>query len=61
MDADYERENNPGGTKQCIFRGGCVVFLYNGQFAQRSENARVNCRKNTGGVEKSYPHKEERF
>ena len=28
MDADYERENNPGETRQCIFNGRCVVFCY---------------------------------
>ena len=26
MDADYERENNPGGTRQRIFNGRCAVF-----------------------------------
>ena len=36
MDADYERENNPGGTRQCIFNGRCVVFCYGDE-----ENARI--------------------
>ena len=36
MDADYEREYNPGGTRQCIFNGRCVVFCYGDE-----ENARI--------------------
>ena len=36
MDADYERENNPGGTRQCIFNGRRVVFCYGDE-----ENARI--------------------
>ena len=36
MDADYERENNPGETRQCIFNGRCVVFCYGDE-----KNARI--------------------
>ena len=36
MDADYERENNPGVIRQCIFNGRCVVFCYGDE-----ENARI--------------------
>ena len=38
--SDYERENNPGGTRQCIFNGRCVVFYV---MATRKMHAFMRC------------------
>lgn len=54
MDADYERENNPGETRQCIFNGRCVVFCYGDEKNARIYAVRLT-NANQSGICRAHP------